>query len=952
MKNINLKNKYITYFVSITLLSMVGLVAILYPINIYQWSFGPFFGFGHRKFSGWATVGRVFDDGYKAGFRIGDQILELNGKPVKSLASVRQLVDKRIGAANHFTVLRDGEKHTIIFRTTMFGLGRAALIFGASWLIGVIIICIGSFVFFTTGLENKRWSFFLFCLCAGLVMIFFNQKSIRPSCIQIFELIGFCFLPATILHMCFIFPFHGDYNPKFFTYNLFTYTFSLLLFITIKAFSTLFSGSPKYLRIFVLFYLFLSVLTFIIVLFYRYRKIPSRLARLKIKVILMGFFTSLFLPLAEPILNSFFSIFIIPNIELATLPFIIVFPLSIGYSVVKHDLFEIDVFIKRTTGYLLTTGFIAIFYILFIFSTNHLLTRISLGPSFQSQHIFNFLFILAVFFFFNPLTNKVQDFVNRLFYRRKYDYKEPVKQVLKDISSIFKLDLIIERLLSILSNTMFIENIYLFLYRPDQDTYSAYDPNLKATNNSSAISISSSSPLVKLLMEEKKEIHKDSLYEFPKYFHLREEVLRLFESWKALLILPFVTHDKMSGFITLGSIKSGRHYNISDIEVLRIIANQTAVALENVDLFQDRIEKEKIKEELKIAADIQKRMLPDASPRIKNISIHAQIIPSRDIGGDFYDFIEVPLRNEKRWGIILGDVSGHGISGALLMSAAHSICRNQFLLLKDVIPVMEEANRLLVRETKKKTFVALFFILLLPDKRMIISNAGHPSPLYYNYKKKEAHFLENEGERFPLGIIDDPSYIPLTISPEEGDVVFFYTDGIVEAKNKDGEVFGFDRLKELFCRLIYLEPEEITNRIITRVRRFSGSNRSDDDDMTIIVIKHVETHPLDTVLSVPASSGSMGIITQCVKSLARLGHLDDDDTAQLKSEVKKTYLHACDHYKLLSDYKLVISLMEQPKRVKGADGDRYWLELLPKDEILENRFNNERVIRLIVNFIQ
>lgn len=71
----------------------------------------------------------------------------------------------------------------------------------------------------------------------------------------------------------------------------------------------------------------------------------------------------------------------------------------------------------------------------------------------------------------------------------------------------------------------------------------------------------------------------------------------------------------------------------------------------------------------------------------------------------------------------------------------------------------------------------------------------------------------------------------------------------MEAKNKDGEVFGFDRLKELFYRLIYLEPEEITNRIITQVRRFSGTNRSEDDDMTIIVIKYVETHPLDTVLS-------------------------------------------------------------------------------------------------------
>lgn len=979
MRNIDLKNKYVTYFVPVALLSIVGLVAILYLVNVYHWSRGHFFGWGYREFTGWATVGRVHEEAYKAGLRIGDKILEANGKPVESLAGLRQAMDKTIGAPNQVTVLRDGEKHTITIRTVRLGLGRAALAYCISWLIGVIIICIGSFVFFTTCLENKRWSFFHFCLCAGLFMIFFYSKSLWPSWIQIFKLIGYCFLPAAILHMSFIFPFYGDYNQKYFLYSLFAYAFSLLLFITTNAFFTSFSGSPKYLRILVLFYLFLSIFTFIVTLFYRYRKIPSRLARLKIKVILIGFFTSLLLPLAEPISNILFSIFIFPNIQLATVPFIVVFPLSIGYAIVKHDLFEIDVFIKRTAGYLMTTGFIAVFYILFISGANRILTRIPQGASFQSQHIFNFLFILAVFFFFNPLTNKVQDLVNRLFYRRKYDYKEPVKQLLKDITSIFKLDLIIERLQSILSNTMFIENIFLFLYCAEKDTYCPYDSNLRAINNTSAMSIPSSSSLAKLLMEEKKEIHKDNFSAIPRYFHLREEALRLFESWKARLIIPFVPHDKMSGFITLGHMKSGRHYNISDIEILRIITNQAAIALENVNLFQDRIEKEKIKEELKIAGDIQKRMLPEATPKIKNISIYANITPSWEIGGDFYDFIEIPLRKEKGWGIILGDVTGHGIPGALLMSAAHSICQNQVLLLKDVVPVMEEANRLLVRETKKKAFVAIIFALLLPDKRMLISNAGHPCPLYYHHKTKETRFLENEGERFPLGIIDDPSYIPLTVSPEEGDVIFFYTDGIVEAKNAEGEVFGYDRLKELFSLLVYLEPEEITNRIITEVRNFSETDRFEADDMTIITIKHVETHPLDTVLTLPVSSSSMGIIEQCVKSLAQLSRLDENDMAQLKDEVKKTYLHACEHYKLLSDYKLVISLfrdgletneiikeehsaktyakspqkielMDQPTGVKAA-GDRYCLEILPKDEILAKRFNNGRVTRLIVNHI-
>jgi len=1011
-----MKNKYLTHFLPVALLSVISVVAILYLVNVYQWSYGPFFGLGYRAFTGGATVGRVYDVGYKAGFRVGDTFWEANGKPVKTLGTLRQALDTRIDALNHVIVLRDGKRLTIAFRTARLGLGLAILNFCVSWLIGVIIICIGSFIFFTTPpSENKKWSFFLFCICAGLFMIFFNQMSLWPSWIQIFQLISYCFLPATVLHMSFISPFYGDDNPGHVRFPLLFYAFSLLLLIIIRIFFSSFSTIPKYFLLFILCYFALSFLTFVITLFYQYRATSSRLSKLKIKVILIGFFISLLLPLVDPILNGLFSIFVFPNIELGTFPFILAFPLSIGYAIAKHDLFEIDVFIKRAAGYLLSTGSLAIFYVIFIFGANRILNRIPQGSSLQSSHIFNFLFILIIFFFFKPLTNKVQNFVSRVFYRRKYDYKEQVTQLLKDVSSIFKLDLIIDRLFNILSNAIFIEDINLFLLCPDQGTYSLYDPHMNRINNNSALSVPSSSPLVKLLFEEENTIHRDSISSSPRYSPVRKEVLPLFDSWKAQLIIPFITHNKMSGFITLGQMKSGRHYTISDIEFLRIIAYQIAIALENVNLFQDSIEKEKIKEELKLAGVIQRRMLPDEVPQIKNISIYAHIIPSWEIGGDFYDFIEMGsqvagqasrLSEEKKWGIILGDVSGHGVSGALLSSAAHSICQNQALLLKDVAPMMEESNRLLVKETKKKAYVALVFALLLPDKRIVISNAGLPSALYYNNKKKEVRFLENDGERFPLGMIDDPSYIPLTVSLEEGDVILFYTDGIVEAKiNNDGELFGFDRLEELFSQLVNLEPEEIANRIITEVRHLSGIDRFEDDDMTIIIVKHLETHPLDTILTLPVSLGSVGVITQCMKSLAQLSHFDEDTMAQLEAEVESTYIHDCESLlplspgasekggqgegrSLLSDYKLVISLFpdrsedrgknpchssnmnkvieegnfsktetsrqiepgEQPKGVK-AMSDRYCLELLPKDAILAES-DSGRVIRLIVNFIQ
>ena len=969
------KNKSLKNSISIFLLCIVISVAILYLFNIYQWSFAPFYGFGWRTPSGWAVVGRVYEDGYKAGFRIGDRIIEINGKPVKSLASLRNMVNKEIGALNRFIILRDVKKHTVDYYTSRFGLARVAMVFGIPWLIGILIICIGTFIFYTTPSENRKWSFFLFCLCAGLFLIFFNQRTLRPPWVQIFGLIGFCFLPATILHMAFISPFYEEFNPRHSIYTSISYIISFFLFITVNAFSTFFSESPKYLRSSILIYCFLSILIFIAMLFYEYRKLSNRLAKLKIRVVLFGFHIGVLLPLAEPLLNSIFGIFILPNIEMATLPFITVFPLSIAYAIVKHDLFEIDVFMKRTAGYILSTASIALFYLLFVFNVNFFLKTIFI----RHQHVVNFLFILAVVFFFNPITNSAQAIVNRFFFRQKYDYKEPVKQLLKDITSIFDLDIIIMRVLNILSNTMFIENIHIFLYNSSKGAYLEYDPDEDMSQQHKQNGpekkekknklIPTSNSLVKLLTREKKEIQKDSLLNISKFTPFRKNVLLLFNQWNAQLIIPFITHNKLAGFMVLGSMKSGRYYNIDDLEFLKIIANQTAIALENVNLIQDKIEQEKIEEELKIAGVIQRRMLPETAPYIKDFSMYNQIIPSQEIGGDFYDFIEFPSEKEKEMGIIIGDVSGHGISGALLMSAAHSICQNQALYLKDAGAVMREVNRLMIKETKKKAFVALTYARLLPDKRMIISTAGLPPALHYDHQRRVTRFLKNEGERLPLGIIEDLSYAPLRISLNRGDVILFYTDGIIEVLNKDKELFGLHRLKELFSSLIHMEPEKIYNAILSELKNFSGK-KAFDDDMTIIILKQVDSFPLDASLSLPISLASEKIILESVESLARLFSFSETEITRIKTGTREIYLFGMQSCKPISDYKLFISLYpdglnpenstkDKPDRKTEKDhakrgeiiGDNYCLELLPKGTMSDN-LSSRSSTRLIINFIK
>ncbi len=962
--------KYIPFLAVIASLVIVGIVAILYLGNIYMASQGPYFAIGYRKFNNLTTIGRVDPEGYKSGFRLGDQIVEVNGEQVKSLSDLQELLDKKIGAENHIIVLRDGERYAISHKTLKFGLKWAFLMFGIQWLIGIVFICIGSFVFFTTRLNKRNLSFFIFCLCGGLVMIFFNNVRLWLKWMESFELIGFCFLPATVLHMCVYSPFEIDHQQRRSLFIVFPYALSFFLFIVITIFSILSPRPVKSFRIFLLLYLFVSIVIFIFVLFYRYLKTSFRVTKLKIKVILLGFSFGALMPLIEPVLNSIFNIYVVSNLDLITLPFITIFPLSIGYAIAKHDLFEIDVFIKRTTGYLMITASIICSYLLFIFIMNRMTENLLI----QNQQIFNLLFILLVVFFFNPLVHGVQDIVDKLFYRKKYDYREPVKQLLKDMTSIFEVNHIIKRLFNILSDTIFIENVTIYAYCSEKGKYCPYNSKLNRISTDDKESIASSNVLVKILLEMKKEIQRESLYQIPENSPFRDEMLSLFDSKNVQLIFPFFMQDKLSGFMLLGKIKSGRDYNISDIELMRIVSDQVAIAIENAQLISVKIEQENLKKELKIAGEIQKRMLPEEAPQIKDISIYSYIIPSMEIGGDFYDFVEIPSGEEKKLGILLGDVSGHGIPGALLMSAAHSICQNQVLQSNEAIQVLDKSNRLIIRETKKRAFVALSYGLLLPDKRIIIANAGQPSPLYYSYKKKIVSFLENEGERFPLGIIDNPSYEPLTIDLDREDVILFYTDGIVEVKNERGELFGFERLKDLFARMIHLEPEDICNRIIAELRSFSGTNRF-DDDTTLIIIKHVKAHPLDTKLLIPILSISEQLVIRSVESFAQVCSLEQEDLDQLKGQISKICKNIIDYVRLYINYKIVISIFQEtldkdfrPRRdlsgfgknlsetslskdISGikAQGSRYCLEILPRDYVLS--MDDGFVNRLILFFI-
>jgi sigma-B regulation protein RsbU (phosphoserine phosphatase) len=227
-------------------------------------------------------------------------------------------------------------------------------------------------------------------------------------------------------------------------------------------------------------------------------------------------------------------------------------------------------------------------------------------------------------------------------------------------------------------------------------------------------------------------------------------------------------------------------------------------------------------------------MLPPECPQIEGFEIAAFSESAREVGGDFYDFIEI---DDKKLGIVVGDVTGKSVSGALVMSASRSIFR---MLGEEKLTVGESmirANRRTKKDIKTGMFVALLYaVLKSEDRQLSLCSAGQTQPVYRSALSGETTLVETEGDSFPLGILNDADYKETELRLESGDKAVLYTDGVVEAMNAQEEMFGFDRLLEVVKNSQTTTAEALLNEIKNEVDEFTGS-APQHDDITIIVVQ-------------------------------------------------------------------------------------------------------------------
>jgi sigma-B regulation protein RsbU (phosphoserine phosphatase) len=284
-------------------------------------------------------------------------------------------------------------------------------------------------------------------------------------------------------------------------------------------------------------------------------------------------------------------------------------------------------------------------------------------------------------------------------------------------------------------------------------------------------------------------------------------------------------------------------------KLVRLVADQTAVAIENDELSVELRKKERLDRELEIGAEIQLRLLPRQCPKIQGVELAARCQTASRVGGDYYDFIPAsydqirPKRDggseAGKWTLAIGDVMGKGVPAGLIMTMTRGMLRAEVLNGHSPARILQHLNRVMYADLENSNrFVTLFYSEYDPQTRLLsYSNAAHNPPLLWQAETKTIKRLDTLG--MLIGLDADTHYQDAQAQLQPGDVLIYYTDGFTDAASQSGERFDEENLTSAFkwaCQH-FDRPQDILEYLFERVQQFIGPENRNSDDMTLIVMR-------------------------------------------------------------------------------------------------------------------
>lgn len=363
------------------------------------------------------------------------------------------------------------------------------------------------------------------------------------------------------------------------------------------------------------------------------------------------------------------------------------------------------------------------------------------------------------------------------------------------------------------------------------------------------------------------------------------------------LVVPLVSQGELIGLLRLGPRRSEQEYSHDDRKLLDDLAAHAAPAVRVAQLVRQQQaeirDRERIEQELKVAQLIQQQFLPRELPDLPGWHVAAYYRPARAVGGDFYDFMQLP---DGQVAIVVGDVTDKGVPAALVMATTHSVLRGEALRLIAPGEVLKRANELLIDEMPPNMFVTCLYAVLDPVAgRLRFANAGHNLP---NLRTAEG-VVELRAAGMPLGLLPDMEYEEHEAILGPGDNLLLHSDGLAEAHSPDGEMFGFPRLAKLCGERD--GGEALIDLLLNELASFTGPGWEQEDDITLVTLQRragaddpPDTRVLDE-FEVPSEIGKERVpVERVVRAVAPL-HLPAPQMERLKTAVAETVMNAAEH---------------------------------------------------------
>jgi serine phosphatase RsbU (regulator of sigma subunit) len=304
------------------------------------------------------------------------------------------------------------------------------------------------------------------------------------------------------------------------------------------------------------------------------------------------------------------------------------------------------------------------------------------------------------------------------------------------------------------------------------------------------------------------------------------------------LVVPLVSQGELIGLLNLGPRLSEREYSSDDRKLLNDLAAHAAPAVRVAQLVREQEaevrERERLQQELRVAQLIQQQFLPKELPRLAGWQIAAFYKPAREVGGDFYDFIELP---DGQIGVVVGDVTDKGIPAALVMAMCHSILRSDAPRLVSPGEVLARANDLMAAEMPPNMFVTCLYAVLNPTTgHLRYANAGHNVP----YLRTDDGVCELRARGMPLGLLEGMEYEEMETVLPANSTLLLHSDGLAEAHSPAGDMFGFPRLQKLTGD--HVGGQTLIDGLLVELDQYTGPGWEQEDDITLVTLQRSVGH--------------------------------------------------------------------------------------------------------------